>query len=321
MKEIQVKAYANIALVKYWGKRDAKENIPAVGSISIGLDGLCSQTTAKVIAADSHQLTINESTEGKAVERASHFIDFVRSKYNRTESLEINSSNNFPTGAGLASSASGFAALTLAVTQALGIDENTRELSKIARKGSGSAARSVYGGFVEMSADDDASAIQLSPASDWPLAVIIVITSTREKQTGSTEGMIHTAETSPYYKSWISSHGEDLLSAREAIKSRSFAELGRVSEHSCMKMHAVMMSADPALIYWNETTLAIIHKVRQLQAQGMSLFYTVDAGPQVKVVCEAEQVSRIHGFIKAISGVLDTRLTSVGGSPEIETLS
>lgn len=321
MKKIQVKAYANIALVKYWGKSNIKDNIPAVGSISIGLDGVCTRTSAKTIDGHQHQLKINNKTEGKEVERASQFVDLICTRYDRKEVLEINSSNNFPTGAGLASSASGFAALTLAVTKVLGISEDSRELSRIARRGSGSAARSVVGGYVEMSADEDASAVQLSPASDWPLEVIIAITSTAEKKTGSTDGMLHTAETSPYYKAWVSSHKDDMTAAREAIKSCSFDDLARVSEHSCMKMHAVMMSANPALIYWNEATLAIIHKVRQLQVQGHALFFTIDAGPQVKIICEADQVDTIHKAIRGISGVLDTKRAAVGGSPEISSLS
>lgn len=319
MKEIQlvVKAYANIALVKYWGKQAVEGNIPAVGSLSIGLDALCSETRIKVNNSGQHRLTLDGMQEGKAVERAKKFIELICSKYGKSMHFDVDSSNNFPTGAGLASSASGFAALTLAVTRVLGLEEEPGELSRLARQGSGSAARSLFGGFVEMSAGADASASPLLAAKEWPLEVIIAITSTAQKKIGSTEGMLHTASTSPYYSSWVNSHEVDMKLAREAISKRSFADLAKVSEHSCMKMHSLMMSANPALIYWNSVTLDLIHRVRELQADGLALFFTIDAGPQLKIVCQPGEGQKIFEKIKNVPGVLDVILTRVGGEPEV----
>lgn len=321
MNEILVRAYANIALVKYWGKRDHEQNIPAVGSISIGLDGLCSETRSKLNEAGRHRLVIDGVSEGTIVERAGDFLDLICRQYGSDAHFDIESHNNFPTGAGLASSASGFAALTLAATELLGTTGDAGDMSRLARQGSGSAARSIYGGFVEMSATGNASASPLLAAKEWPLDVVIAITSKAQKRTGSTEGMLHTARTSPYYAAWVSSHENDMDAARQAIKERCFDDLAAVAEHSCMKMHAVMMSSNPALIYWNGTTLDIIHKVRQLQADGVPLFFTIDAGPQVKLICRPGEGQPVLEAISRVPGVLDASLTRVGGEPMVRQVS
>jgi len=318
MQSVVVKACSNIALVKYWGKRQLEGNIPAVGSVSIGLEDLWSRTRISKADAASHQICIDGALQGKSVERADQFVREFCAEFGKSTPLTIDSENNFPTGAGLASSASGFAALTMALNTFLDVGLEGEELARFARRGSGSAARSLFGGYVEMTADDDATARPLCQADYWPLDVIIAITQMEEKHIGSTEGMEHTARTSPYYAKWVSSHPQDMEIAREAILARDFKDLARVSEHSCLKMHAVMMSANPGLIYWNSVTLALIHHIRVLQEQGLGLFFTIDAGPQVKIICNPSDTQDVLGEIKTIPGVIQTRLTRVGGEPLIE---
>lgn len=318
--EVTVKAYANIALVKYWGKQPGEGNMPAVGSISIGLDDLYSQTRVKQIHSTEHLIHIDGKGEGAAIEKARKFLKMFGELHGTGHFYEVWSENNFPTGAGLASSASGFAALTLAIAHLESVDASLEQLSATARQGSGSAARSIYGGYVEMSATSGV-ARPLCAAEDWPLDVIIAITATSAKKVGSTEGMVHTADTSPFYNDWVASHSKDMDAARKAIQSRDFEALARVSEHSCLKMHAVMMSANPGLIYWNPASLALIQRIRELQSEGLQLFFTIDAGPQVKVVCNQGDSASIRQALSEVPGVLDIRTSRVGGAPEIEVRS
>lgn len=284
-------AHANFALVKYWGKRDAALNLPDVGSISITLDALWSETEIVVDAAlDDDRFELDGGRDEAAARRVTALLNRFREQSGHAAHARIRSRNNFPTGAGLASSASGFAALVTAASAAYGLGLPAERLSALARIGSGSAARSIFGGFVEMARgerDDgtDAVAAPLAAASDWPLDVVIAVSDTGRKAVGSTEGMQRTAETAPFYRAWVENQPRDLAAARDAIARRDFAALAAVSEASALAMHGLAMSARPGLIYFNATTVECLHRVRQLRSQGLAVFFTVDAGPQVKAVC------------------------------------
>ncbi|RMF54452.1 MAG: diphosphomevalonate decarboxylase, partial [Calditrichaeota bacterium] len=210
-------AHANIALVKYWGKRDIKLNLPAVGSISMTLRDLFTQSSIFFSEEFSEDILILNGQPAGEVERrrVSSFLDIFRDLSGVRMCAKVESHNNFPTGAGLASSASGFAALTIAASAALGLELSSEKLSILARQGSGSAARSIYGGFVEMKKGElpdgsDAYAIQLYDENYWNLDMLILITSEEEKEISSTRGMKLTAETSPYYSAWVQSSEDDL---------------------------------------------------------------------------------------------------------------
>ncbi len=313
MESVTAVAGANFALVKYWGKRDEALNLPAVGSISITVDSLVTATSVAFEENDSgDSLTMNgEPATGSMQERISRFLDMVREMAGMNLSAVVKTENSFPTGAGLASSASGFAALALAASKVAGLNLSLRELSVLARRGSGSAARSVFGGFVEMSRgtrDDgtDAVAKQLSPLNHWPLSVLVAVTDRNPKDVGSREGMTHSMATSPFYAEWISGSENDLSQCRNAIQSRDFEKLADVSEFNCLKMHAVAMSSRPGLLYWNAATVRLLHEVRRMRSIGIPVFFTVDAGPQVKLICLPETIS-----------VVKTRLV---GMPEVEKL-
>ena len=320
-KQITAVAHANIALVKYWGKRDQKLNLPAVGSISLTLQALMTKTSVKFDPEiEGDRLTLNGFPADPAKnKRISDFLDLVRHRAGIEFYAQVQSENNFPTGAGLASSASAFAALTYAASEAAGLNLDGKELSVLARQGSGSAARSIFGGFVEMhsgSQNDglDAYAEQLAPPSSWDLRMVIAITDEQEKKTGSTSGMTGSAETSPYYAAWIASSPDDIEIMRSAIRRKDLERVGEMSEYSCMKMHALMLATRPALIYWNGTTVDIFHQVRELRGKNIPAWFTVDAGPQVKIITLPEYVAVVEKSIGKIAGV--KRIISSGLGPD-----
>jgi len=315
-------AHPNIALIKYWGKADKKRNIPAVGSLSITLDGM---TTTTSVNFDSD---LGEDTflfAGRAApemaRRVGACLDLVRRRTGVDTRAKVESENDFPTAAGLASSASGFAALVVAATEALGAGIDSAELADLARQASGSAARSLFGGFVELrltpGGEHPTETGQILEPADWPLRVAIAITDAGPKGVGSTEGMLCTERTSPYYGDWVSSSESDLVEARSAIDRRDFEALADVSESSCLKMHAVMMSARPGLVYWNGTTVECVRRVRELRAEGAPVFFTIDAGPQVKAVCEPEAFDQVQTELTAIAGVRQVLASGLGAGARV----
>lgn len=307
-------AHPNIALIKYWGKQDAPGNRPAVPSLSVTLDALYTRTSIRFDPAlDRDTFTIDGRQEAGAASRVSRCLDEFRQRAGCGQFAAVNTRNNFPTGAGLASSASGFAALVVAADRALGLELPRDELSRIARHSSGSAARSLYGGFVEMPLSPEGeTAYPLLDADAWPLSVVVAVTETGVKETGSTEGMRLTARTSDYYDAWLAAADADFRAARDAVARRDFRALARVSEKSCLKMHALMLSADPGLIYWNEATVACLHRVRALRAAGVAVFFTMDAGPQVKAVCPERERSRVAASLGALPGVMEVLESGLG---------
>lgn len=313
-------AHPNIALVKYWGKAERAGNVPAVPSLSITLDTLSSDTRVEIIDGDVDEVRLNDAPASDAVAaRVTGFLDLVRAQAADERRARITTVNNFPTAAGLASSASGFAALALASTRAYGLTLNGAALSALARQGSGSAARSLYGGFVEMAGPDaqSPSARQIERSEHWPLNVVVAVTATEQKRHLSTDGMNLTRDTSPFYPAWIESHARDMIDAREAVLARDFAALARVSEHSCLKMHGLMMSAQPGLVYWNPATLACIERVRSLRADGVEVFFTIDAGAQVKAVCTPRHASDVNDALGNVPGVVETLHVGLGGDARI----
>jgi len=325
-RPLQATAHAqpNIALVKYWGKRDAVLNLPAAGSLSITLDALHTRTRVRfddALAADD--ISLNGEHDEAQSRKIGAFLDLFRTRAGVTTRARVESGNDFPTGAGLASSASGFAALAVAADGALGLDLDARELSRLARRGSGSAARSIFGGFVEMATgmrDDgeDAFAAPLLDPSAWPLEVVVAITTREKKNISSRVGMDRTRDTSPFYRDWIATVPGDLATARAAVQTRDFEKLARVSEASCMAMHAVMLAARPALLYWNAATLECVRCVRALQAEGTGVFFTIDAGPQVKAVCLPDDALRVADALRDVAGVQDVLVSGLGEGARVE---
>lgn len=316
---ITAQAQPNIALVKYWGKRDRALNLPAAGSLSITLDALFTRTTVCLAPDQAHDsLLLNGSEHPATLARVSACLDVLRERAGNASRMHVETANNFPTAAGLASSASGYAALVVAASEALGLPLERGFLSGLARFGSGSAARSLFGGFVLMHAgvrDDgeDARAEPLLAPEEWPLSVVVAITTHQAKSVGSGEGMQRTRLTSPYHQAWVDTVDADLIQARDAIARRDFEQLAEVSEHSCLKMHADMLATRPPLMYWNAASVACMQRIRELRmSEGLGVFFTVDAGPQVKAVCLPQDAERVAVALAQISGVEQILTSSLG---------
>lgn len=318
-------AGTNIALVKYWGKRDAALNLPAAGSLSLTLADMGTRTRVAFVdglAAD--RVVLNGAVADAAVAaRVSKFLDRVRARARVDARAEVTTENSVPTAAGLASSASGFAALALAAAHAARLDASAAELSELARLGSGSAARSIFGGFVEMAAGEradgrDAVAAPVAGGESFgDVRLVVAVTSAGAKAIGSTTAMDLTARTSPFYAAWIAGVPADLIEARAAIEARDLRRLGTVSERSALRMHASAMAADPGILYWNPATLAAIEAVRALRAAGTAAYFTIDAGPHVKVLCAAADAPAVEAALARAPGVLRTVVASPGPGARI----
>ena len=293
-------AHPNIALVKYWGKRSVALNLPAVPSLSLTLDTFRTRTQV-VWGVEADAVHVDGApASAKFAHRVTEFLDVLSPK---RPGCMVLTENNFPSGAGLASSASGFAALALAATRAAGRNDDRTALSILARRGSGSACRSLFGGFVEWrpgSRPDgsDSHGVPLAARSYWAVAMVVAIVTDQPKPIGSTEGMELSRRTSPFYKSWVDSAPADMEVAREAVYDRDIEALGAVMERSTLKMHSVMMSSDPPILYWLPQTMAVLHEVNALRREGVGAWATMDAGPQVKVLCMAQDAERVVAALK-----------------------
>jgi diphosphomevalonate decarboxylase len=294
-------AHPNIALIKYWGKRDIALNLPAVSSLSMTLDGFRTRTTVSWgTERDTFQLNGLEPSAAFA-KRA--FVHLDRIDPHRPP-CGVRTVSNFPTAAGLASSASGFAALTMAAAAASGQRLSATELSVLSRQGSGSACRSLWGGFVrwDRGTKPDGSDSHGVPLNhSWDLAMVVAVVSSSQKSTGSTVGMNRSAATSAFYDEWIRTSEADVKEGVAAITSRDLDRLGQAMERSTFKMHATMHSATPPLLYWQPETVAALHAVFSLRAQGISAWATMDAGPQVKVLCARSDAAAVEHALLPIA--------------------
>lgn len=325
MKKATAIVNANIALIKYWGKRDKKLVLPNNSSISMTFDKLNTVTTVEFDEKYNEDILIldnQEFKEGEVFERAVGHLNLIREISGIGEKAKIVSKNNFPTAAGLASSASGFAALSLAGSKAAGKDLDLKELSILARRsGSGSATRSCLGGFVEWLRGEkedgsDSCAVQIAPAEHWPeFRMIVTIVSIIKKKVSSTAGMDQTVKTCPMYKAWLDTANEDIKRVKKGILEKDFTLVGSTAEFNCLKMHATMMTTKPALIYWMPTTLEIIQAVLAWREEGLESYFTIDAGPQVKVICLENQVPELEKRLKNIEGVKKIIVCKPGEDP------
>jgi len=314
-------ARANIAFIKYWGNRDDTLRIPSNGSISMNLDGLTSHTRVRFDPSFRQDtLVLNGAMATQpARQRASALLGRVRTLAGLQEFAQIESFNNFPTGTGIASSASGFAALTLAASRAAGLVLDQTALSRLARTASGSACRSIPGGFVEWQAgsnDLDSYAVSIAPPDHWNLVDCIAIISHTHKHTTSQQG--HSlASTSPLQTGRISGASERLQLCRKAILNRDFDTLADVIELDSNMMHAVMMTSNPRLMYWQPATIQVMLAVQHWRKSGIPAAYTIDAGPNVHVICRSDAEAQIVAGLEQISGVERVMTARPGGEAQV----
>ena len=316
------RANVNVALVKYWGKRDATLNLPATGSISLTLDGLWveSRCTFGPDAGDSCVID-GGAAPADDVTKVLRFVDLVRREAGVEAPAQITTTSGVPKGIGLASSAAAFASLALSTSRAAGLRLEPPALSALARRGSGSAARSIFGGFVEWhrgERDDgrDSIAEPLLDLGAWDVRMVVAITSTARKAVSSREGM-RRAAASPLYPTWVKTAERDLAEARRAIATRDLDALGLIAEHSALKMHAIGLAARPPLLYWHGATVECVHRVWGLRQEGTRGYVTIDAGPQVKVLCEPADATRIVSALTEVPGVLRVLTCAPGAGVEI----
>lgn len=282
-------AAPSLALTKYWGKLPGGTNLPATPSLAVTLTELRSATAVRLRPREQgDNVTINGATQ--APESFSLLLDGFRDRSGYDGAFEARSVNNFPTAAGLASSASGMAALTRACDSALSANLPEDELSALARLGSGSASRSIFGGFVLLPAGAD-RATPLLPEEHWPeLRIIAVALHSGQKPISSRKAMNRTAETSPFYAAWVEDALELTNRAVDALERRDLAALGETARESYLRMFATMFAASPPLLYWRPESVALLHYLEELRAEGLPVWETMDAGPQVKVLLEEVSV-------------------------------
>ncbi len=319
-------AQTNIALVKYWGKGDAANNVPATASLSLTLAELGTRTTVEwtdAIAEDEVVLG-GRALEGRPRERVVRFLELLRTRHGIAGRARVSSENTVPTGAGLASSASGFAALALAGTRAAGVVLDPTALSALARRGSASAARSIFGGFATLEPgtradgeDTVARPLEL-PAGAPDVRLVVAVCGEGEKALSSTEGMNRTAATSPFYRGWVEAHAADYRAVTAALRARDLAAAGPVVERNALRMHAAALGADPPILYWRPATVAALEVVWALRARGILAFATIDAGPHVKVLCAPADAAEVAAALDRAPGVVRTHVCSPGPGVRLE---
>jgi len=321
-RKATARAHANIALVKYWGKRDSQLNLPAAGSLSLTLAELTTTATVQFLPGAARDTLVldGQPAPAPALARLSSWLDLIRSRAGHSLHAEVSSANDFPTASGLASSASAYSALALAASAAAGLELDARELSILARRGSGSAARSVFGGFVLMHGGtlpdgSDAFAEPLPSPGDWPVRMVVaVVAGGAAKSHSSRDAMEHCARTSPLYRAWLDTVPKDIAEARAAVAEQDLHALGAVAESSALAMHAAAMASRPAVLYWRPETLACMQTVRELRGEsGVAAYFTIDAGPHVKVLTSAEHADGVAASLLRVPGVTDVIVCAPGG--------
>jgi diphosphomevalonate decarboxylase len=319
--ETTARANVNVALVKYWGKRDPALNLPTTGSISLTLDGLWVEARCLFGSPSDECFIDGRPADGDDGARLLQFVDLVRAEAGIEARARVATTSGVPTGVGLASSAAAFAALAMATSRAAGLRLEPPALSALARRGSGSAARSIFGGFVEWRRGEradgrDSIAEPILPASAWDVRMVVAVTTTTRKAVSSREGM-RRAAASPLYPGWLATAAADLDEARRAIAARDLEALGLLAEHNALKMHAVGLAARPPLLYWRGATVECVHRVWALREEGVRGWATMDAGPQVKVLCDPADAGRIASALRDVPGVERVLTCAPGGDVEV----
>jgi len=307
-------SHPNIAFIKYWGNADPELRLPSNGSISMNLEGLDTITSISKNTDDKskHNLIINGKTQETS--RVSTFLDKAGAMYGFHDTLVIESTNNFPMGAGIASSASAYSALAVALQKFYQLNLSSMELSTLARLGSGSACRSIPSGYVEwFQGNNHQTSYSISIASHdhWELFDCILVVNTGKKKIGSTEGHLR-ADTSPYQSVRVHDTDRRLEICRRAIINQDFEKFAWIIELDSDMMHAVMMTSNPPITYWQPASLAILQEVRKLRRSGIECAYTMDAGPNVHVICTKDHVKNILDHFEQFPGIHQLLLAKVG---------
>ena len=296
-------AHPNIALIKYWGKSDERLFLPRTDSLSMTLD-IFPTTTRVRLAPEADQDTVvfnGEPATGEAARRIAAFLDLVRERAGSVERAVVDTENTVSTGAGLASSASGFAALAVAAAAAYGLDDDPRALSRLARRGSGSASRSIFGDFAVWHAGTDDLSSYAEPvhaATGLDPALVVAVVNAGPKEVSSRTAMRRTVDTSPLFEPWALSSKDDLVDMRAALSRGDLDAVGEIAERNALGMHATMLAARPAVRYMSPASLTVLDAVLQLRRDGIPAYVTMDAGPNVKVLCRRTDTDRVATAVR-----------------------
>lgn len=297
-----VRAHTNIALIKYWGKSNAKLRLPLMSSLSMTLDAFYTDTSIKVSDADNAFYLNNEKQNSAQSKRVFSYLETLQKEFGYNDKLIVKSVNHVPTSAGLASSSSAFAALAAAFCQFYNIKVSKKELSRLARMGSGSACRSVFGGFAvwqKGSSDETSYAYPLDEHPQMDLHLLAVELNTKQKKISSTTGMKQ-AQSSPFFSPWINRNELELNQMIQAIKNNDFTSLGKLAELNANEMHAINLTAQPEFTYFEPNTILAIKLVEQLRSEGIECYYTIDAGPNIKVLCQLRNSKKIKERFESV---------------------
>lgn len=299
---ITARAHTNIALVKYWGKKDPKLIIPQTDSLSLTLNEFYTDTSVEFqdnLTADRIEIDGQVAT-GRSAEKVVNFLNIIRQISGNNNYANVVSTNHVPMSAGLASSASAFAALATAASKAAGLELDRRDLSRLARRGSGSATRSIFGGLVEWhrGSDDETSfAEPIMEKVDFGIEMIAILLNTTKKKVSSRQGMQSSVDSSPYYPAWRKVVANDMLAMKKAISNKDIEQIGHIAEENALRMHALTISADPGYTYFNGDTIRAMQAIKDLRSQGISCYYTMDAGPNVKVIYARKDREKIIQYL------------------------
>lgn len=309
-------ANPNIAFVKYWGKADEALNLPVNPSLSMNLAALTTVTTVEFRPGLRSDMVVidGQAATGQALSRVMDHLSRVRMLAGIDDPAWVASRNDFPAGTGLASSASAFAALSLAAVWAAGLRLDEAALSRLARLGSGSACRSVPAGFVLWDGEDDETSFarQIAPPEHWDLCDLVALVSHRHKVVGSHDGH-QLAPSSPFYRARLAAVPGLLATVRLGIQQRDLAAMGPAVEADALAMHAVMMTSHPSLLYWEPATMAVLQGVRAWQEEGLDVYFSMDAGPNVHCFCEADDAVEVEKRLRVLPGVKDVLVSGPGG--------
>lgn len=316
-------APSNIAFIKYWGRKDEVLRLPENGSISMNLDNLLTTTTVAFDdGLDRDEVTINGTQIPRESERVTRHLDLIRARAGITARARVSSVNNFPTGTGLSSSASGFAALTVAACAAAGLSLSERDLSIIARQGSGSACRSIPSGFVEWldgNTSDDSYAVSLYGPDYWDIADVVAVVNQGRKDIPTSEGM-QSARTSPFFSVRSARMEEKLAAVRDALARRDFNALGELAEQEALEMHAIMMTSQPSLLYLLPGSVSVMRVVRRLRQNGLPVYFTLNTGQDVHVITEKHNIGALERELRGMNEVQQVIVNHPGkGARPVET--
>ncbi|MDH7476117.1 MAG: diphosphomevalonate decarboxylase [Microgenomates group bacterium] len=299
-------APANIAFIKYWGKKDERLRLPANGSISVNLSNLQTITTVDFSADYQEDIVIiNHKKDKKEATRVVEHLNRIRHLAGIKNRAMVVSQNNFPTATGLASSASGFAALTVAAASAASLNLSEKELTILARQGSGSACRSIPDGFVEWfegKNNETSYAHSIFPADYWSIRIITITLAYESKEVGSSLGH-KLALANPFFKTRLLRINEKIKRIKRLIKEKNFRQFGEMIEREALELHAIALTSDPPIIYWQPETVKIINLIRLWRKENLSAYFTIDAGPNIFLVCEEKNLNKLIAKLNKIKEI------------------